>query len=450
MRFGSQVSVVHFIGRQKPWRSIPYPDVGTEEADQPATSSPLQRMEGHITWPTPLSHDRDILADYGRKVYDRYYYCRTNLALGGFQVPTSINAWNPQTFRVQVTQAASSLTANENSVLRLSGFCGHAIVGPCTSFRNYRNFALARQTKYPQIRRWLHSEVTVRPLVGAFFNDRPFLNNSRACRMRNDNVFRLTQDFWKCSTSVHNSLEMSSCSCEHSAAHNKVTGTTTLSHMRAAVLSPAITHFEATPIPSLPSADCSPMHYNTQDPPIALRRNHDAKPPAFNDRENHLYSIIPLMEDVKELREVGYQVPLGNNAWDVIPNIQKYASKLAHHSTLRNFSLPASVREKGPVNYPKWTSCDKDDHSMDGDVEDEDGVSDVWSFQLDHPRSPRGGTTALSDIIPQSKTISGYLSRCVQTIVPEGCDKGIQVSIASIGRIKKVSNCPSARVVFLA
>lgn len=91
-RFGSQISVVHFIGPNKPWHSIPY------RAPASSTQVPSSQMEQQSTVSEPAkqtqqAYDYGSLVDRWYSVYDKHY--RSKPISADLEVPVSkyISTW---------------------------------------------------------------------------------------------------------------------------------------------------------------------------------------------------------------------------------------------------------------------------------------------------------------------------------------------------------------------
>ncbi|KAI9570243.1 glycosyltransferase family 8 protein [Boletus coccyginus] len=87
-RFGSQISVVHFIGPHKPWHSIPY--------RAPGSSAQSTDMVVESSTDTPATHqhayDYGSLVDRWYSIYDRHY--RSQAAEPIFQPSRYTSVWN--------------------------------------------------------------------------------------------------------------------------------------------------------------------------------------------------------------------------------------------------------------------------------------------------------------------------------------------------------------------
>lgn len=91
-RFGSQISVVHFIGPNKPWYSIPY------RAPASSTQVPSSQMEQQSTVSEPAkqtqqAYDYGSLVDRWYSVYDKHY--RSKPISADLEVPVSkyVSTW---------------------------------------------------------------------------------------------------------------------------------------------------------------------------------------------------------------------------------------------------------------------------------------------------------------------------------------------------------------------
>lgn len=94
-RFGSQISVVHFIGPNKPWHSIPYRAPGS------STQVPSSQMEQQHTVSEPAkqpqqAYDYGSLVDRWYSVYDKHY--RSKPISPDLEVPVSkyVSAWEDE------------------------------------------------------------------------------------------------------------------------------------------------------------------------------------------------------------------------------------------------------------------------------------------------------------------------------------------------------------------
>ncbi|KAJ7161391.1 glycosyltransferase family 8 protein [Mycena crocata] len=82
-RFGSQISAIHFIGPNKPWKSLPY---------RPAFQQGIQ------TDPGPLqAYDYNALLDRWFQVYDKHCRAQPASSETDFEVKRYVSAWDDQT-----------------------------------------------------------------------------------------------------------------------------------------------------------------------------------------------------------------------------------------------------------------------------------------------------------------------------------------------------------------
>ncbi|TCD66487.1 glycogenin glucosyltransferase [Steccherinum ochraceum] len=122
-----------------------------------------------------------------------------------------------------------------------------------------------------------------------------------------------------------------------------------------------------------------------------------------------------------------------SNAWDAVPSIQTYASKL-----LRPRQQSAPLPQAPENGWRKWEKKERekwqerqDASSMDGDDEDEgddDGDESDGSNKGGKQR-PRSSSSASAPAPAPSKGKKEYRMRGVQTISPEMFSKAVQVSI---------------------
>ncbi|KAJ7446464.1 glycosyltransferase family 8 protein [Mycena galericulata] len=83
-RFGSQISVIHFIGPNKPWNSLSYRPPFQKHGSQ-ADAGPLQ------------AYDYNTLVDRWFAVYDKYGRVQPAVSESEFEVKRYISAWDDQT-----------------------------------------------------------------------------------------------------------------------------------------------------------------------------------------------------------------------------------------------------------------------------------------------------------------------------------------------------------------
>ncbi|KAF9535648.1 hypothetical protein CPB83DRAFT_913069 [Crepidotus variabilis] len=80
-RYGSQISALHFIGSNKPWKTLAYrPPFATRQSEP---SDSVQR-----------AYDYDSLVDRWYDVYDRHYRTHTPTSEAPFEVKTYTSAWD--------------------------------------------------------------------------------------------------------------------------------------------------------------------------------------------------------------------------------------------------------------------------------------------------------------------------------------------------------------------
>ncbi|KAG2350820.1 nucleotide-diphospho-sugar transferase [Suillus weaverae] len=95
-RFGSQISVVHFIGPNKPWHSIPYRAPGS------FTQGPSSEMEHQSTVSEPTkqpqqAYDYGSLVDRWYSVYDKHYRSKPISPDLGVPVSKYVSGWEDET-----------------------------------------------------------------------------------------------------------------------------------------------------------------------------------------------------------------------------------------------------------------------------------------------------------------------------------------------------------------
>ncbi|KAG2156652.1 glycosyltransferase family 8 protein [Suillus bovinus] len=94
-RFGSQISVVHFIGPNKPWHSIPYRAPGS------STHVPSSQMEQQSTVLEPAkqpqqAYDYGSLVDRWYSVYDKHFRSKPISPDLGIPVSKYVSAWDDE------------------------------------------------------------------------------------------------------------------------------------------------------------------------------------------------------------------------------------------------------------------------------------------------------------------------------------------------------------------
>lgn len=118
------------------------------------------------------------------------------------------------------------------------------------------------------------------------------------------------------------------------------------------------------------------------------------------------------------------------NAWDTVPSIQKYASKLVrspHNGTLAPAFDLAESRKKEDRLFN--TLQDSDDPSMDGDDEDTSDESDLENEHRDESGRRRTKSTSSSHSRGARSKRKEYSSMSVQTTPKETRDQGVQVNL---------------------
>lgn len=161
--------------------------------------------------------------------------------------------------------------------------------------------------------------------------------------------------------------------------------------------------------PSVASASSSPSSVSSQTLP---------SPPQF--QQQPLLTSPP----VGTINQVGNGF---RNAWDTVPSIQKYASKLVRSpngGTLAPaFDLMES-RKKENMLFSRLP--DSDDPSMDGDDEDTSDESDR------DQGSARRRSKSMSSSQSRGSKYKKYASASTQTIPKETRDQGVQVNLLPI------------------
>ncbi|KAH8099255.1 glycosyltransferase family 8 protein [Cristinia sonorae] len=101
-RFGSQISAIHFIGPNKPWKSLPFRDPG-QKLTEKSQVGPQQ------------TYDYSSLLDRWFDVYDRHYRMATPVSRSNFEVQRYSAAWD---------DATSANTGNDSSISVASPIAG--------------------------------------------------------------------------------------------------------------------------------------------------------------------------------------------------------------------------------------------------------------------------------------------------------------------------------------
>ncbi|KAG2076870.1 hypothetical protein BDR04DRAFT_1089137 [Suillus decipiens] len=128
-RFGSQISVVHFIGPNKPWHSIPYRAPGS------STQVPSSQMEQQSTAsePTkqPQAYDYGSLVDRWYRVYDKHYRSQPISPDLGIPVSKYSSAWEDEENSRTVVESAGAPSGGPLSldVLRRLALQGMSVMG---------------------------------------------------------------------------------------------------------------------------------------------------------------------------------------------------------------------------------------------------------------------------------------------------------------------------------
>ncbi|TFK36953.1 hypothetical protein BDQ12DRAFT_686149 [Crucibulum laeve] len=113
-RYGSQISAIHFIGSNKPWKSISYRAPFTSR--DPAKSDSVQQ-----------AYDYESLVDRWYSVYDKHYRSTTILPQSSFEVKRYSSAWN------EAPSIQQQKDSSANNVLSLEDLRKLAIEGLNTS-----------------------------------------------------------------------------------------------------------------------------------------------------------------------------------------------------------------------------------------------------------------------------------------------------------------------------
>ncbi|KAF5368445.1 hypothetical protein D9758_002278 [Tetrapyrgos nigripes] len=85
-RFGSLISAIHFIGPNKPWKSIPYRAPFASQSSQ-QSSSPSESQQ---------AYDYNSLLDRWFNVYDKHYRSQSIIPDNEFEVRRYVSAWDEQ------------------------------------------------------------------------------------------------------------------------------------------------------------------------------------------------------------------------------------------------------------------------------------------------------------------------------------------------------------------
>ncbi|KAL0566519.1 glycogenin glucosyltransferase [Marasmius crinis-equi] len=105
-RFGSQISAIHFIGPNKPWKSITYraPFQSSSKAESPQTDSPLP------------AYDYNSLLDRWFAVYDKYYRAQDIVPDADFEVRRYVSAWDGKSGTGADVLASSSVSPPSGTI----------------------------------------------------------------------------------------------------------------------------------------------------------------------------------------------------------------------------------------------------------------------------------------------------------------------------------------------
>ncbi|KAF9245777.1 glycosyltransferase family 8 protein [Melanogaster broomeanus] len=107
-RFGSQISVVHFIGPNKPWHSIPYRAPGSSSPSTETLSSPER------------AYDYGSLVDRWYDVYDRHYRSQSAIVDSEFELRRYRSAWNEQNLTVSDANVATGAALGIDELRRMA------------------------------------------------------------------------------------------------------------------------------------------------------------------------------------------------------------------------------------------------------------------------------------------------------------------------------------------
>lgn len=129
-RFGSQISVVHFIGPNKPWHSIPYRAPGS------STQVPSSQMEQQSTVSEPVkqpqqAYDYGSLVDRWYSVYDKHFRSKPISPDLGVPVSKYVSAWDNEGNSLAVVETAGAPSGGPLglNVLRRLALQGMGIMG---------------------------------------------------------------------------------------------------------------------------------------------------------------------------------------------------------------------------------------------------------------------------------------------------------------------------------
>ncbi|KAK7465365.1 glycogenin glucosyltransferase [Stygiomarasmius scandens] len=93
-RFGSKISAIHFIGPNKPWKSIPYrAPFASQSSQQASSASPASALPSE---PQQQAYDYNSLLDKWFNVYDKHYRAQTIIPDTEFEVRKYVSAWDEQ------------------------------------------------------------------------------------------------------------------------------------------------------------------------------------------------------------------------------------------------------------------------------------------------------------------------------------------------------------------
>ncbi|EEB95752.1 hypothetical protein MPER_05227, partial [Moniliophthora perniciosa FA553] len=101
-RFGSQISAIHFIGSNKPWKSIAY-------------RAPFQNSSQAESSQQP-AYDYNSLVDRWFAIYDKYYRSQVIVPETDFEVRRYVSAWDGQSSTGADLLSDTHLTAAGNSI----------------------------------------------------------------------------------------------------------------------------------------------------------------------------------------------------------------------------------------------------------------------------------------------------------------------------------------------
>ncbi|KZT30838.1 glycosyltransferase family 8 protein [Neolentinus lepideus HHB14362 ss-1] len=188
------------------------------------------------------------------------------------------------------------------------------------------------------------------------------------------------------------------------------------------------------PVRAFPSSDAPP-------PGTVYIEEQKAKPPESSELDRHVYSPGARSPVKQPPPTKGFPSKLAyTNAWDTVPQIQKYASKLVRPSQAAQPALPDDD-DGFRRGYRSWetrseaSSFDGDDEGANDEDDDDDNVSrngDESSRERSIPRSRRqSGSSSHGVLSPTRKEGKGtkYLVQGVQTIPREMRSKSVQVTL---------------------